>query len=206
MDFPLATLATFALTSLVIELTPGPNMVYLAILTVSEGRRAGFAAVVGVALGLLILGTVAAFGFGALALKSPAFYQAMRWAGVGYLLWLAWDGWRDAGATTTPAIAKTSRRRHFARGFITNMLNPKAGIFYVALLPNFVDVSQPIPPQAIFLSVVYVIIATIIHALVVTLAGTTLPLLEDKRRKRIIRQALALALAAVAVWLAWSTR
>lgn len=206
MDFPLATLVAFALTSLVIELTPGPNMVYLAILTLSEGRRAGFAAVAGVALGLLILGLVAAFGFGALALKSPTLYQFMRWGGVAYLLWLAWDGWRDAGSSAVREMKRTSRRRHFVRGFITNMLNPKAGIFYVALLPNFLDLARPIIGQAVFLSVVYVAIATVIHASVVTLAGTALPFLEDQRRKRIIRRVLSLVLAAVAVWLAWSTR
>jgi len=206
MDLSLATLCAFALTSLVIELTPGPNMVYLTILTLGEDRRAGYAAVAGVALGLLLLGMVAAFGFGALTRNSPAVYQAMRWAGVAYLLWLAWDGWRGVGSSTTQTMVRNSHQRHFARGFITNMLNPKAGIFYIALLPNFIDVTRPVVGQAVALSVVYVAIATVIHASVVTLAGVALPLLEDRRRKQIIRRILSLALAAVAFWLAWSTR
>ncbi|MEA2984656.1 MAG: hypothetical protein QOD94_910 [Alphaproteobacteria bacterium] len=205
MDVPLATVAGFALTSLIIELTPGPNMVYLAILTLGEGRRAGFAAVAGVTLGLLVLGVVAAVGSDALALNSPAVYQVMRWGGVIYLLWLAWDDWRDAGSSIGP-VTVTSPWRYFARGLITNMLNPKAGIFYIAVLPNFLDSSRPVVGQAVLLTVLYVAIATAIHASIVTLAGTALPLLEDRRRELIIRRVLALALVTVAGWLAWSTR
>ena len=206
MDFSIGTLTAFALTSLVIELTPGPNLVYLAILTLSEGRPAGYAAVAGVAFGLLLLGLMAAFGFGVLARNSPSVYEFMRWVGVAYLLWLAWDGWSSAGSATIGATGKTSHRRHFARGFITNMLNPKAGIFYVALLPNFIDIARPMVGQAIVLTIIYVTIATVIHTSIVTAAGAALPLLEDRRQKQIIRRILSVGLVAVAFWLAWSTK
>lgn len=206
MDVPFTTLAAFALTSLIIELTPGPNMVYLAILTLGEGRRAGFAAVAGVALGLLVLGMVAALGFGALLLNTPVVYQVLRWGGVAYLLWLAWEDWRGAEASVTQPVEPTAHGRYFARGLMTNMLNPKAGIFYIAVLPNFLDASRPAVSQAVFLTILYVAIATAMHTMIVTLAGTALPLLEDDRRKLVIRRVLSLALAAVAIWLAWSTR
>ncbi len=86
-DFP--TLAAFAVTSLIIELTPGPNMAYLALIAATEGRRPGYAAVAGVALGLGALGLAAAVGLSALIAEAPVVYQAIRWAGVAYLLWLA---------------------------------------------------------------------------------------------------------------------
>ncbi len=84
-------LLAFALTALVIEITPGPNMTYLAALSLSSGARAGFAAVAGIALGLMIYGIVAAFGLTAIIDETPFLYSLMRWGGVLYLLWLAWE-------------------------------------------------------------------------------------------------------------------
>jgi threonine/homoserine/homoserine lactone efflux protein len=86
------TLASFALMSFVIELTPGPNMAYIAVLSAGQGRRAGYAATLGIALGLLVIGLAAAFGLAALISSSRLFYEVLRWGGVAYLLWLAWDG------------------------------------------------------------------------------------------------------------------
>ena len=84
------TLLAFAATCLVIELAPGPNMAYLAVLSASKGRRAGFAATLGIALGLLIVGLAAALGLTAIIANSRWVYEALRWGGVFYLLWLAW--------------------------------------------------------------------------------------------------------------------
>jgi threonine/homoserine/homoserine lactone efflux protein len=206
MEFSLATLAAFTVASLAVELTPGPNMVYLAILTLSEGRRAGYIAVAGVALGLLIIGVVAAVGLSALVLDSPAIYQALRWGGVVYLLWLAWDGWRDADDPPVETVVTNSHAKHFIRGLITNVLNPKAGLFYIAVLPGFIDPAQHMIAQTFFLSIFFVLIATATHAAIVTLAATALPLLENAQRRMIVQRVLSSALAGVAVWLAWSTR
>ena len=91
-----ADITAFALTSFLVELTPGPNMAYLALVAATEGRRPGYAAVAGVALGLAIVGLLAALGLATLIAASPLAYQALRWAGVAYLMWLAWEGWRGA--------------------------------------------------------------------------------------------------------------
>ncbi len=79
-----ATLAAFAGTSLIIELTPGPNMAYLAVLSLSSGRKAGFAAALGVALGLMIVGFAAALGLSAVIIAVPVIYDVLRWTGIGY--------------------------------------------------------------------------------------------------------------------------
>jgi threonine/homoserine/homoserine lactone efflux protein len=89
-------LPAFVVASALIELTLGPNMAWLALVAATDGRRPGFAAVAGVALGLGLIGIAAAFGLAALIAAKPALYDALRWGGVIYLLWLAWDGWRDA--------------------------------------------------------------------------------------------------------------
>ena len=202
----LETLGAFALTCIVIELTPGPNMAYLAILSAGDGRRAGFAATLGIALGLLIVGIGAALGLAALISSSGLLYEALRWGGVAYLLWLAWDGWRDATETSPARTDGTEiESTVFLRGLITNLLNPKAAVFYVAVLPTFVDPGRPVLGQTVLLSVVYVLIATAIHTTIVSLAGAARPFLEDPDRSRIVRRGLSLALGAIAVWFAFST-
>jgi threonine/homoserine/homoserine lactone efflux protein len=203
---PFEVLSAFALTSLLIELTPGPNMAYLAVLSAGHGRRAGFAATLGIALGLLIVGLGSAFGLAALISNSRILYEALRWAGVAYLLWLAWEGWQEA-SETSPAIANSdsSDAEYFRRGLIANLLNPKAVVFFIAVLPTFVDASRPVLWQTAVLSIVYVAIATAIHATIVSLAAAAQPFLEDKDRSRITRRALSLALSAVAIWFAIGT-
>src|SRR5262249_11904043 len=127
------------LTCFVIELTPGPNMAYLAVLSASTGRRAGFAATAGGAAGPLIMGLGAAVGLAALIASSRPLYEALRWAGVFYLFWLAWEGWRGEDTSPVEANVTPDDSRFFLRGLVTNLLNPKAGIFYVAVLPTFLD-------------------------------------------------------------------
>ena len=206
MGLTAASLALFTASAVVIELTPGPNMAYLALVGATDGRRAGYAAVAGVALGLAVVGLAAAAGLAAVITASPLLYQALRWGGVAYLLWLAWDGWRDAAEAIAHAPTGSSLARYFRRGLVTNLLNPKAAVFYIAVLPGFVDPADAVMPQTVVLSLTYVAVATLIHAAIVTLAGLARPLLEDPRRSRIIRRALALALAGIALWFAWKTR
>jgi threonine/homoserine/homoserine lactone efflux protein len=198
-----SSLIPFALTSLIIELTPGPNMTYLALVSAQDGRRAGFATVAGVALGLAIIGIVAAFGVAELVQSSPLLYEVLRWAGVAFLLYLAWEGW--TAGTDVVASESQSRGRYFMRGLVTNLLNPKAAVFYVAVLPNFIDASRPALPQTVSLTIIYVLVATIIHSAIVMLAGTLEPFLNDPRREKIARRVLSALLACVAVWFGWST-
>jgi threonine/homoserine/homoserine lactone efflux protein len=132
LDIPLATIGAFAATCLVIELTPGPNMAYLAVLSASYGRRAGFAATLGIALGLLIVGIGASLGLAAAISNSSLLYGLLRWGGVAYMMWLAWDGWRGAGEQTAVVPGAGQDAHLIWRGLITNLLNPKAAVFYVA--------------------------------------------------------------------------
>lgn len=203
---PWEALAGFFATSVLIEITPGPNMVYLAVVAATDGRKPGFAAVAGVALGLAIVGGIAALGLATVINASPLLYQSLRWAGVAYLLWLAWDGWRDAAAGTDLAALGSSLGQYFRRGLITNLLNPKAAVFYIAVLPGFISPAGQVLAQTLILSAVYVAVATGIHAAIVAAAGTAQSLLGDARRSRMVRRGLAVALAAVAVWFAWKTR
>lgn len=205
MGLTLASWLAFVLTCAAIELTPGPNMGYLAIVGATDGRRSGYAAVAGVALGLALVGIAAALGLAAVINASPLLFQALRWTGVAYLLWLAWDGWRDAAKGVAAIPDGATRARYFRRGLITNLLNPKAAVFYVAMLPGFVVPGVAVLPQTLILSTTFVAIATAIHLAIVTLAGAARPLLEDPRRSRIVRRVLSVTLALIAVWFAVDT-
>ncbi len=194
----------FVLASFLIELTPGPNMTWLAMLALVEGRLRGYAAVAGIGLGLALLGAAAAIGLAELVQASSFLYQALRWAGVGFLLYLAYDGWRGEPAAGPQDIA-VDLRRAFLRGLTTNLLNPKAAIFYIAVLPTFVSSGPPQAAQIATLTAAYVTVATLVHAGIVTLCGTFERLVGKGTRERYVRRSLSVCLALVAVWFAWTT-
>ncbi|MCA0031404.1 LysE family translocator [Mesorhizobium sp. B263B2A] len=198
-----STFLSFVLASFLIELTPGPNMTYLALVSASDGRRAGFATVAGIATGLAIIGGIAALGVAELIQASSLLYEGLRWAGVLFMLYLAWDGW----TTETGALSaqEDSGSKYFTRGLVTNLLNPKAAIFYVAVLPTFIELERPIFAQTFLLTGTYVVVATLVHGTIVVLAGTLEPFLNDPHRERIARRSLSGLLALVASWFAWST-
>lgn len=197
-----AILPPFIMASILVELTPGPNMAYLAQVALDRGRLAGLAVVAGVALGLTTIGALAALGLGALIDSNEWVYQALRWAGAAYLLWLAWDAWQAASqeeAGMTPSSARIGTL--FGRGLIANLLNPKAAVFYVAMLPQFLRPELgSLGWQLGVLTAAYVIVATFIHGLVVLLADAARRSLIDEARMLVVRRFLALSLVAVAVW------
>lgn len=198
------TLLAFTLASVLIELTPGPNMAWLAILTLSEGRRPGYAAVAGVALGLATVGALAAAGVAALVTASEPAYQVLRFGGVAYLLWLAWDGWRDHGPEEG-GPAPTSQWRAFRRGLVTNLLNPKAAVFYIAVLPAFLPGTEAALHDTLTLTAIYVAVATVIHGGIVTAAGAAKAFFDNPARERMARRVLSVLLALVALWFGWKT-
>ena len=189
------------------ELTPGPNMGWLAIVSLSQGRTAGLAAVAGITLGLTVWMVAAAFGLTEVVLVRPALYQAIRWAGVGFLLWLAWDAWRSTGDGADAAPVETRRRALFRRGLIGNLLNPKAALLYVVLLPGFIRPAQgPLLAQALTLGSLHVVVSVIIHSVIVMTAARAGGALLTRAQGPGLRAAMALGLVAIAVWTAWETR
>jgi threonine/homoserine/homoserine lactone efflux protein len=204
----------FIIAVLLLELTPGPNMAYLATLTLDKGRPAGLLAVVGVAAGLSVHAIVAALGLGALIANAPSVYEMLRWLGVAYILFLAWEGWQPGRANTSqpgavPGPAGAVSGSLFWRGFFSNLFNPKSILFFVSVVPGFVrheSGDHSLPVQIALFGIVYVAIATIIHASIVVLASRLRPWLMTGSRQDTIRRILSLALLLVAAWLAWTTR
>lgn len=200
-------LLEFLVAVLVIEVTPGPNLGYLAALSATRGRGAGLAATAGVALGLSTHAVAAAFGVGALIAANAWAYELLRWAGVAFLAWLAYEGWVGE-RETSPADAslRDGRAGLFWRGFWSNVLNPKSALFFVAVVPRFLDPGHHGAPRLALLGAVYVGVATAVHAGVVLLAATLRPFLADGGRQRLVRKGLSVVLLLLAAWLAWGTR
>ena len=197
----LSSLWAFALASLIVELIPGPNQTYLEALTLNHGMRAGFAAVAGIAIGLGVYGMAAALGVAAIVHESDFLYQLLRWAGVLYFLWLAWDSWHDEPDGKVEASSDARAAQSFRRGLITNLLNPKAAIFYISVLPGFiVPGAISVFAQTVLMSVIYVSIATATHVAVVLLAGRLYRFLDDPRYRVPVRRGIALVLVGVAIW------
>jgi threonine/homoserine/homoserine lactone efflux protein len=200
-----SSLAAFAVASIAIELTPGPNMVWLALIAITDGRRAGFAAVAGVFLGLALVAVAVALGLGAVVADSPDVYHVLRLAGIAYLLWLAWEAWQS-GAQVAGEMQGTrgNLAKYFARGLITNILNPKAFLFYVSVLPAFLP-PAPVLADTAALGVIYVMVATLIHGGIVAAAGSARGVLIRKDRMQFIGRSAAAILVALALWLWFKT-
>ena len=196
-------LLSFFLTALVLEITPGPNMVWLALLTATAGRKVGILAVAGVALGLALQGALAAVGVAALLTAWPDLYTALHLAGVGFLVWLAWQSWCDAADPShhLPGGGETGAEG-FRSGLISNLLNPKAAVFFVTVLPGFIGKGAGVEP-ALVLSAIYVAVATAIHAAIVVAAGGLQAWLADPGISARMHRIQALALVGVAVWIFW---
>jgi threonine/homoserine/homoserine lactone efflux protein len=201
-------LPEFFLAVFLLELTPGPNMGYLVALTLDRGRIAGLLATCGVAAGLTVHAAVAAAGLGALIAGAPVVYELLRWTGVTYILFLAWEGWKPDNENDRDLIAASSNAL-FWRGFFSNVFNPKSIMFFISVLPGFVRRHSADPNlfiQFAQLGTVYVVIATSVHASIVILAGKLSPWLTAGPHKNSLRRTLSFGLVIVAVWLAWTTR
>ena len=191
-----ASFAEFLIAATVMEITPGPNMTWLALLSAREGRPAGLMAVAGVATGLTLLAVIAATGAATLITAWPPLYEALRGGGVLFLLYLALEAWNGEKAEDAPSAGG----RHFRRGLVVNLLNPKAAAVFIVMIPGFAGPAVGANGAFIAMNVIYLAIATLAHVLIVVFAGSFQKALTDPRRERIVRRIFAVMLAAIAIW------
>jgi threonine/homoserine/homoserine lactone efflux protein len=171
----LSNLAAFALIALGMVLTPGPNMIYLISRSLSQGPLAGLVSLGGVALGFVFYILCAAFGITALVLAVPYAYDALRFGGALYLLWLAWQAVRPGGRSPFQVrqLPKDSARKLFMMGLMTNLLNPKVAVMYLSLLPQFISPEQgSVLTQLLVLGGVQITISVTVNAIIAVMAGS----------------------------------
>jgi threonine/homoserine/homoserine lactone efflux protein len=142
-------LALFAFTVLVLNATPGVDMMLTTTRTLQHGVRAGLVTAAGICAGCIVHTLAAAFGLAALLAASAAAFTLIKWAGAVYLAWLAIGMLRQAWqkpadqAVVEPAASSGSAAEWFRTGLLTNALNPKVALFFLALLPQFIDAGAP---------------------------------------------------------------
>ena len=185
-----STLALFAVAAVTLLVIPGPAVLYIVTRSVDQGRAAGLASVCGVHVGTLVHVAAAALGLSALLVSSATAYHAVRWLGAAYLIWLgvrrllAHD--EDAPAAPGPGTRRHGLRRIFAQGVVVNVLNPKTALFFLAFLPQFVDVSRgSVPFQVVVFGVAFVLLGLVSDGTYALLASTGAGWL--RRRPRVAR-------------------
>lgn len=203
-------LAAFALVSFGMVLTPGPNMIYLISRSISQGRLAGMISLGGVALGFVFYLFCAAFGITALLFAVPYAYDALRFGGAAYLLWLAWQAVRPGGRSPFQVrdLPYDSPRKLFAMGFLTNLLNPKIAMLYLALLPQFIDpAAGSIFGQSLVLGAIQIVISISVNCMIAVAAGSIAVFLRERPLWALVqRWLMGTMLAGLAVKMATEAR
>lgn len=200
----------FALVALGMVLTPGPNMIYLVSRSVAQGPAAGLTSLGGVAVGFVFYMLCAAFGITALVMAVPLAYDALRIAGALYLAYLAWQAIRPGGRSPFHLrdLPKDGPRRLFVMGLVTNLLNPKAAVLYLSLLPQFIDPKLGnVLGQSLTLGFTQIVISLSVNAMISLAAGSIALFLARRPAWAIVqRWLMATVLAGLAVRMATEAR
>lgn len=206
----MTSLIAFALIALGMVLTPGPNMVYLISRSICQGRAAGLISLGGVALGFVFYMMCAALGITAIVMAVPFAYDALRFAGALYLLYLAWQAVKPGGRSPFQVkdLPKDSPRKLFMMGFLTNLLNPKIAVMYLSLLPQFISPEHgSVLAQSLVLGFVQIVISVSVNAMIAVAAGTIAIFLASRPTWLVVqRWLMGTVLAVLAVRMAAEAR
>jgi threonine/homoserine/homoserine lactone efflux protein len=168
------TLLLFCVTAFVLIITPGPNQIYIIARSTSQGRKVGLLSVLGVDTGTLVHVAAASLGLSALLASSALAFSIVKYAGAAYLIYMgirAWLSKVDAPEFATPELS--SGTRIFFQGMLTNVLNPKVALFFLAFLPQFVNKSSGhVAEQMLILGVVFALMGLGVDLFVALLASS----------------------------------
>ena len=168
-----STLLLFMTAALALNVTPGPDMLYVIARGVGEGRAAGIISSLGIAAGCLVHTLAVALGLAGLLGAVPIAFEIVKWMGAVYLVWLGVRALRKHGiAADHAAIAPASKAAIFRQGMLTNVLNPKVALFFLAFLPQFVDPERgSVALQLVSLGLLFNVSGTLVNVLVAVLAS-----------------------------------
>ncbi|MAM10882.1 MAG: lysine transporter LysE [Rhizobiaceae bacterium] len=198
----------FLITALIVVLAPGTGVVYTLATGLAQGRMASVAAAFGCTLGIIPAILASVFGLAALFHTSALLFQTVKFAGVAYLLYLAWQTLKDRG-TLRVSGEGAPRRSLFAiarNGFLINILNPKLSVFFLAFLPQFVSPAAALPIlEMLAMSAVFMAMTFAVFVLYGQFSGLMRDrVLSSERAMAWMRRSVALAFAGFGVKLALS--
>ena len=178
-------LLTFILATAILMLIPGPNVALIVANSVAWGTRYGLLTVAGTAAAMVVQLGLTALGMSAALGALAAWFEWLRWLGVGYLLWIGARQWRAPPVDLTRVPAQRRSARAIAlRGFLVSLTNPKTLLFYGAFLPQFVSLDRPVLPQIAVLSGVFLVLAVLLDGGWAVVAGRARFLLASRGRLR----------------------
>ncbi|MBV4458618.1 LysE family translocator [Pseudomonas sp. COR58] len=195
-----ANLYLFIVASLLLLIVPGPNMTFVTSHALAHGRRAGLAAALGITVADVLMTLAVGTGLGALVMSWAPAFDWLRWGGACYLMWLAWQALKTAPEDREAQTTQASLRKVFAQATLNSLLNPKALLFFMVFLPQFVTPGgDNITLQLLFLGVLLALIAWVFHALLACGAGRLHGRMSASRlSKRWGRYGLAAVMTALA--------
>lgn len=201
----LVALASFVLAATVVVLLPGPDSLVVVRGLVRDGRRGGVRTAAGVLCGLLVWVSAAALGLSTLLRASEVGYLVLKLAGAGYLLWLGVQSLRSlrSGAVVhAPPGGSGPVRSGFTAGFLTDVLNPKVGVFFVSFLPGFLPQGYAVGATTLLLGLVYAALTVLYFAALVLASGAVATWMATPRIRRRLDAATGVVLVAFGLRLA----
>lgn len=166
-------LVYFIAASVALTLLPGPDILFVLSISISQGKKAGMATASGLCTGLLFHTTAAALGISAIVYRSALAFTIVKYAGALYLIYLAFKALKESGTFFSSFdVKETDVPLLYKRGIVMNILNPKVSLFFLAFLPQFVNTAAGnVPMQMVFLGIVFLAQALLVFFLVSVFAG-----------------------------------
>lgn len=194
--------ALFALTVTPLIFTPGPDMLFILSQVMGKNAKAGMMATVGVCSGYLVHSILVALGIAAIIVSFPLLFDAIRWLGIAYLLYLAANLLKSVFSKKQINIDQKSTANPIKKGFFTALLNPKGMLIYFAILPQFINKSGDTVSQGLILSCIFIGLIFVVYcSLSIAFAKLTKKAQIDERRQKIIDGTSGGLLVAAAAWL-----
>lgn len=199
----------FTLVAAIMTMTPGADTLLVVRNVLRGGRRDGFVTMFGICSGLYAHALLSALGVSMILMHSATAFTVLKIAGACYLVWLGIQSLRSAGRTAAaPQIAdagaaRVTALRSFREGFLTNLLNPKVIVFYLALLPQFIGPADPVLQKSLLLAVIHFVEGILWFTVVSILVDRSRHFFMKPRQRRLIDAACGTILVALGFRLAW---
>lgn len=189
----LSIILSFAFVASLLVISPGPNGLLIAKTVATDGKAAGFANVLGFVSAFYIQGTMVVFGLAVILVQSAALFTAVKIAGAAYLCWIGFkalrDAWQNKSAVKSDRVVKpkTLLRYSYLEGLLTNTLNPKTSMFYLAIFPQFLPIEQMTAANVYSLVTVHVLLNSLWFCGMVLILGRLKKLTGSDRVQRWIK-------------------
>lgn len=199
------TWSAFLVAAILISVSPGAGAVACMTTGMRYGYRLGLWNILGMQVGIALQLAIVGAGLGAVLATSTLAFNALKWLGVAYLAWLGWRAWR-APAVPLPAggraMPRTTAGALFVQGFLVNATNPKATVFFLAVLPPFIDAARPLLAQYLAVVATLTAVDLVVMSAYTLFAARGLALLRSPRQVRLLNRVFGGLFVAMAALLA----